>query len=410
MSRILFFIGGDVRLPAGSARQMLSLVEGVRRRGHEIRIVSHAWEASDTHRSVVSVLEGERSIGATMTVPDGVDWVEPDRSTRDYLQRLYSLYQIRVLRPMVRQAYIRVMEPIYRQKIAAHKPDWVILFGTSLIYYNEAFLNACIGASVKCGSVPLCHLTTGDNTGARFRALYRKLDAVLPTTRVEADWLTEKAGVLPIRSHILGAGPDYALLGPSARFAELPIGTRDIPPDSPVVLFLARKVLFKGYLPVLNAMRTVWATFPAAHFVFAGPATDEWRRDKREFEQDPRFHDVDSIDQARVPLLERSAVMCVPSISESFGLIYTEAWLFGKPVIAADTPVSRELIENTRGGVVTSQSAEDVAQAILQMLAHPERAREMGEAGREAVRRQYNWDAIAGKFETALGLAPGGRA
>jgi len=389
---------------------MLSLVDGVRRRGHEISIVSHAWEASDTHGSAVSTLEGEKAAGMIMTVPSGLDWVEPDRSTRDHLQRLFQLYQIRMLRPLVRRAYIRAMKPLYRQKIAVHKPDWVIIFGTSLIYYNEAFLSECVSANVKCGSVPLCHLTTGDNTGARFRALYRKLDAVLPTTKVEADWLVEKARVPPQNTHVLGAGPDYALLEPGSRSTELPEGARNIPSDSPVILFLARKVTFKGYRPVLSAMRTVWATFPEAHFVFAGPPTDEWRIDKRAFEHDTRFHDVDSIDQARVPLLERSAVMCVPSVSESFGLIYTEAWLFGKPVIAADTPVSRELIEHTRGGVMTSQSVEDVAQAILQMLAHPERAREMGEAGREAVRRQYNWDAIAGRFETALGLAPGGRA
>ena len=76
----------------------------------------------------------------------------------------------------------------------------------------------------------------------------------------------------------------------------------------------------------------------------------------------------------------------------------------GIPVIASDFPLWREIIEGT--GCGTSADPADpgaIAAAIDHLVTHPEQAREMGENGRRAVLREYNWTVQARKLTDFYG-------
>ncbi|HYG86192.1 MAG TPA: glycosyltransferase family 4 protein [Azospirillum sp.] len=64
----------------------------------------------------------------------------------------------------------------------------------------------------------------------------------------------------------------------------------------------------------------------------------------------------------------------------------------GIPVITADFPYHRGIIERHRCGIcVAPQDPDAIASAIEWIFAHPEEAEEMGKRGREAVKSFYNW-------------------
>jgi glycosyltransferase involved in cell wall biosynthesis len=65
----------------------------------------------------------------------------------------------------------------------------------------------------------------------------------------------------------------------------------------------------------------------------------------------------------------------------------------GIPIVATDFPLLREIVEGSGCGVVIeSGTPEAIAEALERVFRDPNAARRMGEAGREAVRKEYNWE------------------
>lgn len=63
----------------------------------------------------------------------------------------------------------------------------------------------------------------------------------------------------------------------------------------------------------------------------------------------------------------------------------------GRPVIAFNTGTACEMIEDGKTGlIVPRERVESLTRAILEMTENPDRARRMGEAGRQAVAQKFN--------------------
>jgi glycosyltransferase involved in cell wall biosynthesis len=88
-------------------------------------------------------------------------------------------------------------------------------------------------------------------------------------------------------------------------------------------------------------------------------------------------------------------VLCLPSSSESFGLVVPEAWSQRVPVVVSDIPVLRELVSDSGGGLVASPDPESFANAIVSLLGDPARARSMGRAGHDYWRARLTPQAVA---------------
>ncbi|MCW3129554.1 MAG: glycosyltransferase family 4 protein [Methanophagales archaeon] len=71
----------------------------------------------------------------------------------------------------------------------------------------------------------------------------------------------------------------------------------------------------------------------------------------------------------------------------------------GIPVIASKFPnISKIVKEADCGILVDPTDAEDVADAVVYLVEHPEEAKRMGENGRRAVEERYNWDKMEEKL------------
>ena len=86
-----------------------------------------------------------------------------------------------------------------------------------------------------------------------------------------------------------------------------------------------------------------------------------------------------------------------------------EYMAFGIPVLCADFPNLRRIVEGAECGIcVDPENGPAAAEAIRYLWEHPKAARRMGENGRKAARTTYNWDTQAEKllrlYDTILNL------
>jgi glycosyltransferase involved in cell wall biosynthesis len=84
----------------------------------------------------------------------------------------------------------------------------------------------------------------------------------------------------------------------------------------------------------------------------------------------------------------------MPSTAEAFGLVYVEAWHFGKPVIGGMAPALGELIVEGVNGYRVEQNEEKVAHRLIQLLQNDALRQRIGEEGRRIQQERYTWEAV----------------
>ncbi len=88
---------------------------------------------------------------------------------------------------------------------------------------------------------------------------------------------------------------------------------------------------------------------------------------------------------------------------EGFGIVYLEANLMAKPVIAGNSGgVADAVINNLNGLLVNPENTEEIAVAITKLLENPTEASRLGLAGRERAEKDFSWPGQALKLASAL--------
>jgi glycosyltransferase involved in cell wall biosynthesis len=93
-------------------------------------------------------------------------------------------------------------------------------------------------------------------------------------------------------------------------------------------------------------------------------------------------------------LMQAIDVMCLPSRREPFGLVYVEAALAEKPVIACDAGGAPEVIAHNETGLLIPPPPENItslADAIFTLLDNRAAAAGMGRRGRELALERFAW-------------------
>ncbi len=222
------------------------------------------------------------------------------------------------------------------------------------------------------------------------REVFSRASGIIALTPVEQDWI-RAAGTAPEKIAVIGLGANQPTAVTRGEFRARH-GLR-----GPLALFLGRMENYKGYQQLLEAAPRVWQEKPETCFVFMGPPTPESQQQFAARSAEKRILELSGAEEEKAQALADCDLLCVPSTKESFGQVYLEAWAAGKPVIAADIPVERAVIEHGRDGLLVQQEPAAIAAAIVYLLKHPERAQELGEQGRRKVLERYNWETIAGR-------------
>src|SRR5437867_4739964 len=251
-------------------------------------------------------------------------------------------------------------------------------------------------AGAACVGTPLVH------PGQRFSgtspadvARYRRDDAVIALTKWESEWYASRR----VRHvHVAGVGPiiDW-----------LPEG----PMEMAAVLCVGRTERYKGYHALRVAARIVWRSRPEARVVAIGQ--DSWTARFERRWRDERWIDRGVVsEEEKAEAFARATVFAMPSVHETFGHTYLEAWYAWRPVIAGDTPPVREIVRDGIDGLIVAQEPGAIARAIVTLLGDPLRARRMGESGRFRLQQKWTWELVAERteraYEDAIGRAKAG--
>jgi GT2 family glycosyltransferase/glycosyltransferase involved in cell wall biosynthesis len=94
---------------------------------------------------------------------------------------------------------------------------------------------------------------------------------------------------------------------------------------------------------------------------------------------------------------------CAPA--EPFGIVVLESLAAGRPVVVPDAGGPREIVDDSCAERYPPGDAQAGADALVRLLADPERLRAMGAAGRTRVRDRFSLAASRRGFEAAFGAA-----
>ena len=95
-------------------------------------------------------------------------------------------------------------------------------------------------------------------------------------------------------------------------------------------------------------------------------------------------------EEEKTNLLHACDMLVVPSIADSFGIVYIEAWACKKPVIGADIPSTRSLISFGEDGFFVRYGDEDnLIKRIKYLAENPNERIAMGKRGYEKVMDRY---------------------
>lgn len=214
--------------------------------------------------------------------------------------------------------------------------------------------------------------------------LYGLADGVFCQSEDEKNHLVQR-GLASERIRICGLPPMCLPNGNGDRLRQkLGLGSR------PVVLFLGRKSSGKGFPALMAAWSRVQAAHPSAVLLLAGPDDDS----HGEISPRDSIRDLGILsEEDKADALAACDVFCLPSAHESFGIVFVEAWSYGKPVVCGPAPASREFIRNGETGLWADQTTGSIADALLRLLGDPVASRRMGEAGRRLQQDSFTWEA-----------------
>jgi glycogen synthase len=238
--------------------------------------------------------------------------------------------------------------------------------------------------------------------GRRLSAGGRIVDAMERTTVRRAALMTSPSRALgAVVAPRFGIDPGRIRVVPNSIDTDVFRPARQGTPHPPTVLYVGKVAPLKGVFVLADAIPLVIRQIPEARVVIVGsdhPTANGGGSSKREMLARLRQAGVasnvavlDPVERTRLVGLYGDADVCViPSLWENFSYACLEAQSCAVPVVAAAVGGLVEMIDHGRDGtLVPSNDPARLAEGILELLAHPERGRAMGEAARAKVLRNY---------------------
>jgi len=403
--RILHVIQRYWPYVGGSERQFQEFSERLARDGHDVTVfTTDAWDLElfwARGKKRVEVESEEHNGVAIRRFP--VRHVAPHWAAYPAIRRIMLtlsdlpfdtstlIYPLARLTPYV---------PALEQALQNERLEFDLVAGMNIVF--DALLAPAARYARRRGVPfivhPLTHL--GEDNDRKVRRFYtmrhqarllKEADAVILQNDAERAALLE-LDVAPEHMHLVGSGvnPDEIAGGDAGRFR----ARHGL--SGPIVAFLGTAAYDKGAHHALDAMQLLWQQGSDATLVFAGPVMDPFRT---YFASQP-----DAVrDKCRVlgfiaeeekrDLLAACSLLVLPSRTESFGIVFPEAWMYDKPVIGARAGGIPEVIsDGVDGFLVPFGDVSALAGRIAQVLADPTLARRLGENGHRKTIESLTWD------------------
>jgi phosphatidylinositol alpha-1,6-mannosyltransferase len=169
---------------------------------------------------------------------------------------------------------------------------------------------------------------------------------------------------------------------------------------------------YKGHDVVLRALPLVMAGVPDARWVVVGegPLRAELEARAAAYGVRDRVHFTGQVpDVERDGWFRRAQVFVMPArapvagAGEGFGIVFLEANLHGLPVVAGGVGGALDaVVDGVTGILVDPTDHVAVADAVVDLLRDPEKARSMGASGAARARQDFGWPEVAARVGAVL--------
>lgn len=243
-------------------------------------------------------------------------------------------------------------------------------------YLGRLTQEVCAGLKIPLVFFPSIHPGQWNDSPRTIKS-YEKAQAVVTYVKSSQRVLCEM-GNFQHHSHVIALPIPESPIPDPERFK------RKHGIDGPSILFVGRREAYKGLDLLMESFKDLSESRSGTRLFVIGPGDPI---------KDPPQGCLDLGKVAEAEKNEAFAacdILCVPSVSESLGIVYLEAWRNRKPVVACRIPETESLIDHERNGILVPQKRRELTAALEKLLQEPETALRMGAEGYRKYEAEYS--------------------
>jgi len=105
----------------------------------------------------------------------------------------------------------------------------------------------------------------------------------------------------------------------------------------------------------------------------------------------------------KIDILKSSDIFVFPTFYETFGIVNIEAMMFKLPVISTDEGGIPDIVKNNKTGfIVEKENSQQISKKIKWLINNPEKAKLMGERGRDYFLKNYTLEVFEKRLKKIL--------
>jgi glycosyltransferase involved in cell wall biosynthesis len=165
-----------------------------------------------------------------------------------------------------------------------------------------------------------------------------------------------------------------------------------IPPDAPLLITVAVLRPPKGIQYLVEALPAILEAVPGAYYLVVGDGEHRPALEALAASRSVAERVIFAGMRRDVPrLLAAADVFVLPTLTEALPTVVAEAMAARKPVIASAVGGVPEMVADRHSGLLLPPAdVPALAGACIDLLSHPDRARAMGEAGRQIAEERFD--------------------
>lgn len=224
--------------------------------------------------------------------------------------------------------------------------------------------------------------------------LLRKSDAVFTVSDYEKEHLV-KNGVSEVKITVSANAlhmEDYGNCKIGG-FKEEICRRHGIETGTRILIFIGRKIEYKGIEKLVDAARNIKKRYPLKLFL-VGPSFPWFEKYYSKLSDDDKKDIIDFgtvSEEVKINLLRMSDALVLPSKHEAFGIVFLEAWACNVPVIGPDKGAIPAIIKD--GGLVFDYDNEKSLEEKIELLLEDRGlAAKLAHQGNKKLLLKYTWD------------------
>lgn len=320
----------------------------------------------------------------------------------------------------------------YHVVVASGGGEWLKRITGFARSYDRLPLTPYLGAGKRAPNIPgllasglkLARIIRAEqidliNTHHRFAALAgglasRLTGAPLVTTLQEVPWRNRSLTRFALGTHAItmsammkrfvvetcGIAPDRVTVIPIGITIPAPLSNDqrqrllkelNLRGDAPIIVSVGRLVSRKGHVYLIRALPDVIRRHPDVQVVLVGEGEERATLEREAQALGVAEHVIFAGARGdAVAIMALATFTALPSLEEEFGIVITESFACGKPVVATNVGGIPEHVRPMENGLlVPAGDSKALAERITLLLDNPDLVQRLGKEGLRTVERQY---------------------